>query len=97
MREGSTRRRARWWFLTGAPSSINELVRERFKLALATNTPADRAQGAEVISHSDRLALVDRGRIVGFYESDVPESRDALAAEAAHRALPRAGSKPCPP
>jgi len=77
-----------WWFLTGAKSSIQELVQHRFKLSLAETTAEDRATGAEAISHSDRLALVDRGRIVGFFESDDPAALDALVARASQRAQP---------
>jgi protein SCO1/2/putative membrane protein len=79
----------RWWFLTGTKSAIYDLVRERFKLALRETPPADRSAGFEVISHSSRLALVDRGQIVGFFESDDEQSLDALVARARRRALPR--------
>jgi protein SCO1 len=78
----------RWWFLTGSKSSVHELIQKQFKLALAETTAADRDEGAEMISHSDRLALVDRGQIVGFFDSSDGESLDALVAEASRRALP---------
>jgi protein SCO1 len=77
-----------WWFLTGPKSSIEELVQHRFKLSLAVTTAEDRATGAEAISHSDRLALVDRGRIVGFFDSNDPTALNSLAARAIHRAHP---------
>jgi protein SCO1/2/putative membrane protein len=38
--------------------------------------------------HSDRLALVDRGRIVGFFDSNDPASVDWLVERARYRALP---------
>jgi protein SCO1 len=78
----------RWWFLTGGKSVIYELVRERFMLALAESSPADRSGGAEIISHSSRLALVDRGRIVGFFESDDEQALAALVARAGRLSLP---------
>jgi protein SCO1/2/putative membrane protein len=77
----------RWWFLTGRKSAIHDLVQQRFKLSLV-EAPADRAAGAEAISHSDRLALVDRGRIFGFFESSNPDALDALVARASRQALP---------
>ena len=78
----------RWWFLTGPKSSIYDLVQNRFKLGLVETTASDRASGAEAISHSDRLALVDRGRIVGFFESSDQGALDALVARASRLAQP---------
>jgi protein SCO1/2/putative membrane protein len=78
----------RWWFLTGAKALIHDLVQNRFKLSLVETSPADRSAGAEVISHSDRLALVDRGQVVGFFESSDLDALDALAARASRLALP---------
>jgi len=79
----------RWWFLTGSRSSIHDLVVNRFKLSLVEASPADRSTGGEAISHSDRLALVDRGQIVGFFESSDQGALDALVARATRLALPR--------
>jgi len=78
----------RWWFLTGAKSAIHDLVRNRFKLSLVETAPADRAAAGEAISHSDRLAMVDRGQIVGFFESSDQDALDALVARASRQALP---------
>jgi len=79
----------RWWFLTGSRSSIYDLVQNHFKLSLVEVGPSDRSTGAEAITHSDRLALVDRGRIVGFFESSDEDALDALVARASRLALPR--------
>jgi len=79
----------RWWFLTGSGTSIHDLVVNRFKLSLVEVSPADRSTGVEAISHSDRLALVDRGQIVGFFESSDQDALDALVARASRLALPR--------
>ncbi len=81
--------RERWWFLTGDKSSIHELVQNRFKLSLVETSPADRTAGGEAISHSDRVAMVDRGQIVGFFESSDQDALDALVARASRQALPR--------
>jgi protein SCO1/2 len=78
----------RWWFLTGPKAAIHDFVQERFKLGMAESTAAERAAGAEAISHSDRLALVDRGRIVGFFDSTEEAALSNLVAQASRRALP---------
>jgi protein SCO1/2 len=78
----------RWWFLTGPKPSIHDLVQSRFKLGLMESTPAERAAGSETIIHSDRLALVDRGQIVGFFDSTDSNSLDALVARASRLSLP---------
>jgi protein SCO1/2 len=78
----------RWWFLTGRKQQINSLVQDRFKLGLQEASAADRAAGSEAITHSDRLALVDDGQVVGFFESSDRASLDALVAQASRRALP---------
>jgi len=70
----------RWWFLTGPKDEIFDLVRDRFKLSLF---PADEAAvdaGAEAFSHSDRLALVHKGSVVGYFDSNDPERVAALVA-----------------
>ena len=78
----------RWWFLTGPKAKTYDLVHDNFKLALAESTAADRAEGAETIAHSDRLALVDHGQVVGFFESTDPKALDELVARATRLALP---------
>jgi protein SCO1 len=79
----------RWWFLTGPKPATYDLVHNGFKLALAESTTADRDQGAETIAHSDRLALVDHGRVVGFFETTDPIALDELVARATRLAQPR--------
>jgi protein SCO1 len=79
----------RWLFLTGPKESTYELVHNGFKLALAETTAAVTALGAESFSHSDRLALVYRGRVVGLFESSDPTSLDELVARASRLAQPR--------
>ena len=45
--------------------------------------PADPENGTEAIVHSDRLALLDRGRIVGFFDSNDPKDVEILVARPA--------------
>jgi protein SCO1/2/putative membrane protein len=78
----------RWWFLTGSRPLIYELIERGFKLSVMAN-PASGADGnGEAISHSDRLALVDRGRVAGLFDSKDPAALDALVASARRLALP---------
>ena len=77
-----------WWFLTGDRASIYELIRDRFKLTVMENPATDPASQGESILHSDRLALVDRGRIIGLFDSNDPAALDSLLAQARRRATP---------
>ena len=77
----------RWWFLTGPKSTIYDLIRERFQLGVM-EAPAPVGSDTEAIVHSDRLALIDHGRIVGLFESSDPRALDALVVQARRRALP---------
>jgi protein SCO1/2 len=79
----------RWWFLTGPKAATYDLVHNGFKLALAETTATDRADGAESFSHSDRLALVHRGRVVGLFESSDSTSLEELVARANRLAQPQ--------
>ena len=62
----------RWWFLTGPKATIYGLIRDRFKLSLVEGMPADPATDTEAIVHSDRLALLDRGRSRGLLRLERP-------------------------
>ncbi len=72
----------RWWFLTGPKAEVVDLVTGRFKLGLQAASEADRMAGAEAFSHSDRLALVDHNRVVGYFDSNDPKAVDSLVADA---------------
>jgi protein SCO1/2/putative membrane protein len=78
----------RWWFLTGDRDAIYEMIASRFHLTALTNPAPDPDGKDEAIVHSDRLALVDHGKIVGLYDSQEPKALDDLIAEARRRALP---------
>lgn len=77
----------RWWFLTGSKSVIYELIRDRFQLGVEKST-APSGPDSEAFIHSDRLALIDHGRIAGLYDSTDPLALDALVAKARRSALP---------
>jgi protein SCO1 len=77
----------RWWFLTGSRSLIYELIRQRFKLSVMENPAPDPDGRGEAIIHSDRLALVDRGTVVGLFDSSESKALDALIAQAKARAV----------
>ena len=62
------------------------LIRERFKLGLSVASESEQQGGAEAITHSDRLVLVDQGnRIVGYFDSTDPAKIASLVAEAERR------------
>ena len=69
----------RWWFLRGPKPAIHGLIRDRFKLSVM-EAPGPIGSDTEAIIHSDRLALIDHGRIVGFFESNDREALDVLVA-----------------
>jgi protein SCO1/2/putative membrane protein len=76
----------RWWFLTGSRPLIYELIERRFKLSVMVNPAPDPEGNDEAIAHSDRLALVDRGRVVGLFDSKDPAALDDLIKQAKRRA-----------
>jgi protein SCO1/2/putative membrane protein len=78
----------RWLFLTGSKPGIHELVQSRFKLGLQEASAADKAAGSEAIMHSDRIALVDDGQVVGFFATTDPIAIENLVDRARRRALP---------
>lgn len=76
----------RWWFLTGPKDDVLGLIRQRFKLGVEVNARAAQEAGAEAFSHSERLALVDRGTVVGYFSSTDAGDVGRLIAEASRRA-----------
>jgi protein SCO1/2/putative membrane protein len=78
---------ARWWFLTGHRPEIYALIEQRFKLSVAANPTPDPEGKTEAIAHSDRIALLDRGRIIGLFDSTEPAALDDLVVQARRRAL----------
>jgi protein SCO1 len=71
----------RWRFLTGPRASVHRLVAEGFHLAVALSNPGEAAPG-ELVTHSDRLVLVDRlGRIRGYYHGTEDDVAGRLLAD----------------
>jgi protein SCO1 len=71
--------RDRWLFLTGEPEAVQKLSVGGFKLALDTTQGTE----AEPITHSSRMALVDKeGRIRGYYGTEEPEALERLVEDA---------------
>lgn len=68
----------RWWFLTGPKDEVYALIQDRFKLSVSPAGDEAEQAGAEAFSHSDRLALVHRGKVIGFFDSNDPERVSAL-------------------
>jgi protein SCO1/2 len=57
-----------WWFLTGDPAAVRDLVTRRFRLPAEPNP--NPGPGEEPIAHSPQLALVDGdGKILGYFSS----------------------------
>jgi protein SCO1/2/putative membrane protein len=77
----------RWWFLTGSRSLIYKLIESKFKLSVMVNPAPDPAGKDEAIAHSDRLALVDRGRVIGLFDSNDPAALDDLIKLAKRKSL----------
>ncbi|MEA2626579.1 MAG: hypothetical protein QOD06_2624 [Candidatus Binatota bacterium] len=56
---------SRWLFLTGDRAALHDVVQQGFRLSIAEEPSAD---PGEAVTHSSRVALVDRdGRIRGYY------------------------------
>ena len=73
----------RWTFLTGPRDDVYRLILDQFQLYVERSSEEDRRQGAEAVSHSNRLVLLDRGnRIVGIYDSNDPDAMKALVSKA---------------
>lgn len=63
-----------WWFLTGDKEAVYRLVREGFRIGVEEDADPNALPG-ERITHSTRLAVVDRrGMIRGYFEATDPAS-----------------------
>jgi protein SCO1/2 len=71
---------ARWDFLTGPKSTIYDLSKNGFKLAVS-----DGSEEAGVPVHSTRMVLVDRhGVIRGYYEATAADAVTKVLADTSH-------------
>lgn len=69
---------SRWLFLTGPKQDIHRLIRESFRLTVEQAPAEERAPGNE-ITHSTRLAVVDRrGHVRGLYDGTDPQAVEQL-------------------
>ena len=60
----------RWSFLTGPREVIDRLAQDHFRLGVMQIPEAERESVDQTVSHSTKLALVDRsGRIRGYYDA----------------------------
>lgn len=64
----------RWWFLTGPKDDVYRLIRDGFKLPVQPSETEAEAEGAEAVQHSDRLALVKNGLVIGYFDSNDPRA-----------------------
>ncbi len=79
----------RWWFLTGPRDAIYEMINQKFYLTAMTNPAPDPEGRDEAVIHSDRLALVDRGVVVGLFDTSDASALESLVAQARRRASPQ--------
>ena len=71
----------RWLFVTGPRQELYHLIGDGFKLSVAQNTLAGSSAG-DLITHSDRFALVDpKGEIRGYYHGDEADTVAILIAD----------------
>jgi protein SCO1/2/putative membrane protein len=77
-----------WWFLTGPKITLYDFILSRFHLGVSSNSAQDEQAGAEAISHSAKLVLIDRGnRLLGYFDSDEPADVRLLESLARQRNL----------
>ncbi len=63
----------RWRFVTGEKAEVYRLVREGLKLSAAETPREAQMQGADPVTHSTRLVLIDRHAVVrGYADSKDP-------------------------
>ena len=79
----------RWDFLTGSQSTIYNLSRNGFKLAVS-----DGGDEKGIPVHSTRMTLVDRhGAIRGYYDAAEPDAVTKLVADTTHLLREQPGEK----
>jgi protein SCO1/2 len=79
----------RWDFLTGPQSTIYNLSRNGFKLAVS-----DGSDEKGIPVHSTRIILVDRhGAIRGYYDAAEPDAVTKLVADTTHLLREQPGEK----
>jgi protein SCO1/2 len=68
-----------WLFLTGKRDALYRLIGEGFKLGVAAAPPEQEVAPGELITHSDRIVLVDRtGRIRAYFHGTEEGSAEKI-------------------
>jgi protein SCO1 len=76
-----------WFFITGEPDAVFDLINRGFRLTLmhparqhdSAHVHAPDAAGNYMVSHTDRIVLVDQeSQVRGTYAFSDPESKDQL-------------------
>lgn len=82
-----------WLFVTGGRDALYELIGKGFRLSVAERDPAAADDGGELITHSDRLVLVDaEGQIRGYYHGTEADSVPAVLRDLATLQSPEAAN-----
>jgi protein SCO1 len=70
---------ARWWFLTGSRSDVQELGVNGLKFIMQDNAPTNRVDPDDLFLHGPYFVLVDRqARIRGWFDGSLPEKKAEL-------------------
>jgi len=76
--------RGRWHFLTGPRDELYRLIGEGFHLSVAEAGPGVAPPEGELITHSDRIVIVDpEGRIRGYHHGTDEDAVERIAADLA--------------
>ena len=78
----------RWWFLTGDRDAIMAMIHDKFLLPAMANPSPSPDGDDEAVIHSDRLALVDHGKVVGLFDTHDPQQIEEIVARARRSSLP---------
>ena len=77
----------KWFFLTGAKSTMWDFITEGFSLGIGEASPEDLKAGAEPVMHTNRFVLVDREEnIRGYYDGSGPPAMEKLIKDASQLA-----------
>lgn len=72
---------ARWWFLTGHKTDVQELGVNGLKFTMMDNAETNRVDPNDLFLHGPYFVLVDRrGQIRGWFDGTLPERKEELRA-----------------
>ena len=73
-----------WWFLTGERAALDRLINQGFQLSVAQRTGPPGADPNDLITHSDRIVLVDGAfQIRGYYRGTDDEAIEQMLRDVA--------------